>query len=154
MRPWLVAVTAVSCVAAVLAAPPDARILLDKSIDGVGPGMTAAQVRQRLGKPVDVYRSRGSIPSDVWGYGRERTHYGGRIYVLFLRHGKKLAPADFVGTLSPSERTGSGIHVGMTLKSLRGHVPGLVCKYGLCFTHDPGTYDGLNTRFVLNKPRK
>jgi PKD domain len=135
----------------VLVAPAQARIVLDKNIDGVRPGMTAAKVRQRLGKPAEVNHEHGAIAFDVWTYGRSARSYG-RVYVLFLRHGKKLGGADTVGTLRPSQRAANGVHVGMTLKRLRTRMKGLVCKFGLCFTHDPTSYDGIVTRFVLGGP--
>jgi hypothetical protein len=136
-----------------VAAPADARIVLDKNIEGVAPGMSAAQVRHKLGKPLEVYRSRGTVPFDSWSYGRAG-RYPVRMWVLFLRHGKKLAPANAVGTGNPKERTSNGIHPGMTLAKLRARVHGLVCKFGLCFTHDPMTYDGIVTRFRLSNQRK
>jgi hypothetical protein len=37
---------------------------------------------------------------------------------------------------------------------LRARAPGLVCKFGLCFTHDPLTYDGFATRFVFSQEHK
>jgi len=150
-RRLLVAIAAV-CAANAFASTAQARIVLDKSIDGVAPGMSAAQVRRKLGKPAEVNRGRGSTPYDSWGYGQKGHVF--RMSVLFPRHGKKLGPANTVGTVNPRERTANGVRPGMTLAKLRVRLHGLVCKFGFCFTHDPMTYDGVVTRFALDGQRK
>ena len=103
----LAAIASAAVLAAAAAADASATIVPGKGMSGVALGMTKAQVRARLGRPV--------------GTGAGRWYYA-RVWVGF-RAGRAVE----ITTTRSTERTRGGLGVDSTESALRAAYPGLAC---------------------------
>ncbi|MEA2233413.1 MAG: hypothetical protein QOD83_3229 [Solirubrobacteraceae bacterium] len=94
-----------------VAAP--ARITVNRSVDGIGLGMTAKEVRARLGKP----------SLDAVSEGARNYVYRRRALVVSLVGSRVV----IVSTRNARQRTAGGIGVGSTDADVRGGVRGARC---------------------------
>ena len=101
--------------------PACARITVNRSVAGVGLGMTAAQVRAKLGAPALSTGTGGS---------RDLV-YRDRGLVVTIAHARVV----IVSTRSRHERTARGIGPGSTVAALQRRAPGARCgeKAGVQF---------------------
>lgn len=106
---------------AMLAAPAGARITVNRSVAGVGLGMTAGEVRAKLGRPAL------STASD----GARNLVYRTRSLVVTLIGSRVV----IVSTRSRRERTTAGVGVGSSIAVVRERVPRARCgvKAGVGF---------------------
>jgi hypothetical protein len=122
----IVLVTAVGLLAATAAVPASARNELITPGVGIGPiklGMTVAQVRKALGRPV---YTRGTDK----GFGRlliEYSYWTDGYTVYLLRAGGKTRVVSVETTLR-AQKTRQGLGVGSTERQLRRVYRGLRCK--------------------------
>ena len=116
-------IAAASLLAGVTALAPTAhaRIAVNRSIAGIGLGMTAAEVRAKLGRPtLDTVRD-----------GARNLVYRRRLLVVTLVRGRVV----IVSTRSRRQRTRSGIGVGTSADVVRARLRGVRCgvKAGVGF---------------------
>jgi hypothetical protein len=102
------------------AAPAHAQIVPQRGIKGIRLGMSATEVRARLGVP-DRNTTR---PDEIQG--RIRIYAYGLTTATFATAGRARVIA--VSTSSRRERTSRGIGVGSTRASVRENVPGARCR--------------------------
>ena len=101
---------------AVLAPAAEARIVPQRGIAGVAIGMSQAQVRAVLGKPVRVVRGANDFgPYVDFHYSRLRVSFQGRERVTFIT------------TTRRGERTRTGVGVGSTQRQVLRGVSGAKC---------------------------
>lgn len=124
-----------------LAAPAGAKVVVNRSIAGISPGLTAKQVRARLGRPDRVNRSGRAII----GYGYDAARL--RVFVSFALRSHRV---DSVGTSSPRQRTGKGIGVGSSRRAVR-RAYRVTCTRSSCTTRP--SHSGTTTSFNLTKDR-
>jgi hypothetical protein len=108
----------VTCAAALIAAlalvtPAHARIAVNRSVAGIGLGMTYKEVRAVLGRPTLTTVGNGS---------RDLIYRKHALVVTLLR-----SRVVIVSTTSRRERTRAGVGVGSTEGALRRRVPGVRC---------------------------
>lgn len=103
------------------AAVAQARIVLNRSIAGIGLGMRAAEVRAKLGPPSLATTANGS---------RDLVYRDRALVVTVVR-----SRVAIVSSRNRHERTSSGVGVGSTSSSLRRRVDGLRCgdKAGVAY---------------------
>ncbi len=92
------------------ASSAEARVVVNRSIAGISPGLTPKQVRARLGRPGRVNRAGRAII----GY-----HYDAPRLKLFVSFALRTHRADAVGTSSGRQRTGRGIGIGSRRGAVR-----------------------------------
>ena len=109
-------------VAALLAAPADARIRLGDGIGGVRLGMTQAQVQRALGKPLGVERGRAAFGGETL-----TLHFGYAAYDVELRRVDGAMRVVRVATGLLKERTPEGIGVGSLETELTKAYPKVRC---------------------------
>ena len=97
----------------VLAAGADARIAVNRSVAGIGLGMTAKEVRATLGRPT----------LSTVGSGARNLVYRRRALVVTLVRERVV----IVATRSTRERTAAGIGVGSTASAVRRRVARARC---------------------------
>lgn len=124
-----------------LSAPADARVVVNRSIAGISPGMTPRQVRARLGRPGRVNRDGRAII----GY-----HYDAPRLKLFVSFALRTHRADAVGTSSGRQRTGKGIGVGSRSRTVR-RAYRVACTRYSCTTRP--TRSGTTTSFNFSNGR-
>lgn len=104
-----------------VAAAAQARIVLNRSIAGIGLGMRAAEVRAKLGPPSLATTANGS---------RDLVYRDRALVVTVVR-----SRVAIVSSQNRHERTSSGVGVGSTSSRLRRRVDGLRCgdKAGVAY---------------------
>lgn len=111
-----VLITTICLAAATVAGAASAAIVPGRGIQGVNLGMTQAQVRRALGKPVSVVHGRNDL---------------GRFTTLrFKGYSATFQPTSrltYISTTSRRERTGRGVGVGSTYERLRRSHPRVTC---------------------------
>ena len=106
-------------VVAVLALPASAgaTIVPQQGMAGVRLHMTKAQVRAKLGAPKKTLQGKNDFgPYSTWVYPRVTINFQGRKKVTSMQ------------TLSPLERTASGVGVGSTEARVKAKVPAAKCS--------------------------
>ena len=108
-------------VPAMFAAPADARITVNRSVAGVGLGMTAGEVRAKLGRPSLSTASDGA---------RNLVYRSRKLVVTIVRSRVVL-----VSTRSRRERTAAGVGAGSSIAVVRARVARARCgvKAGVGF---------------------
>src|SRR4051794_1365029 len=103
-----------------IAAPPGAKIVVQKSIAGVKLGMTAQEVRGVLGTPDAVSYPKNEIQGSV------KVYRYGKTKITFPRgaNGK----AQSVSTTSRKQKTAGGVGVGSTEAAVKADVSGVKCE--------------------------
>jgi hypothetical protein len=114
------------CAAAALAlaAPAQAKIVVQRGIAGVNLQMTKAQVRATLGRPMRVRTG-----TNDFGTFRELVYR--RVTVTFQSGPQVTA----VRTSSPLERTARGVGVGSTKAQVKARVHNVTCRNESGFKH-------------------
>lgn len=112
---------ALACAVLALAAPADARIAVNRSVAGIGIGMTAKEVRAKLGRPTLSTVTEGA----------RNLVFRKRALVVTLVRSRVV----IVSTRSRRERTAAGIGVGSRVVILRERLPRARCgvKAGVGF---------------------
>jgi hypothetical protein len=111
-----VSVVALAVAAFVVPTSAMATIVPQKSIVGVALQMTKAQVRAKLGAPKKTLEGKNDFgPYSTWVYPRVTINFQGRKKVTSMQ------------TLSPLERTASGVGVGSTEARVKAKVQGAKC---------------------------
>jgi hypothetical protein len=112
------------------AATAEARITVNRSVAGIGLGMTAKEVRARLGRP-QLETVNGGLRDLVY---RDR-----RLVVTLLR-----SRVVIVSTRNRRERTSRGVGPGSTSSAAARRVPGARCgsKAGVAFCRVGSTRPG------------
>lgn len=124
-----------------LSVPAQARVVVNRSIAGISPGLTPKQVRARLGRPNRVNRHGRSIIG--YGYDAPRLR-------LFVSFALRTHRADSVGTSARRQRTGKGIGVGSRARAVR-RAYRVTCNRYSCTTRP--SRSGTTTSFNLSKGR-
>lgn len=120
----------------VVSAPAEAKVVVNRSIAGISPGMTAKQVRGHLGLPSRVDRHGRAIIGYAYDAPRLK---------LFVSFALRTHRADSVGTSSGRQRTGKGIGVGSGRRAVPRAYPGTSCTRYSCTTRASGS--GTTTSF-------
>jgi hypothetical protein len=120
----LALVVSVAAAVLVLAAPADARIVVQRGIAGLRLHMTLAQVKARLGTPTKVRRGKNE-------FGRFKEVVYPRVTVSFQGGGR----ATGFRTSSRMERTAKGIGVGSTEAGVRAKIAHVICRTESGFRH-------------------
>jgi hypothetical protein len=123
----------------VVACSASARIVVNKSIDGVKLGATTSTVRKLLGRPTSTAKCSvftvcvplpGAFPGTVsWTYGSSQSKY------VFIKGRVAL-----MGAFSTSERTAAGVGPGTTLKVAKRRYPKLAFHHFLPGQQPSGYY--------------
>lgn len=119
-KPLLLAL-AVGCLAALAAAPAEARIEPQRGIDGINLNMTRAQIVRSKGKPDAEKVVRNEI------LGRQRMVRYGQTRAFFSGV-RRDAGVVTVNTRDRSQKTRSGVGVGSTIAAVRNGVGGITCR--------------------------
>jgi hypothetical protein len=105
---------------ALSAAPAEAKIVVQRSMKGIGLGMTVREVRDRLGAPDRISFRHDEIQGRVrvYAYGLTRASFS---------PGDQ-ARVNTISTTSRHERTSRGIGVGSARAQVAAKVPGVRCR--------------------------
>jgi len=123
-RPVRLSALAASLAALAAAAGATAAIVPQENIRGVSVGMSASQVRAKLGKPTKI--THGENDFGTW----TAFHYPG-LSINF----QSGTGATAIATLLRSQRTAGGVGVGSTVAAVKTKVPGARCVTELGLFH-------------------
>lgn len=116
------------------------KIVLNRSIGGIGFGLTPAQIKRRLGRPSRTIRVGGRIA--------QITYYKDQLSIDFDTL-QRSDPAQGVSAIGPRFHTSKGIRVGSSERQVKRAYHGMRCDRFACdmYTGTPGAIGTRSTDF-------